>query len=1072
MSGDYSRKTFDPKRDFSGVLMQQGRVQLDADWNELVAIVSRRLRAETIDIIGRGTVPKETPDGFKIEMAGGALTIGRGRIYVDGLLAENHGREPLEFDPVLAEQRGTLAVPVDEQPYFPNVASVAPAPREGGPYLVYLDVWQREVTHLENPDLMEKAVGVDTTTRLQTVWQVRVLGNVGGNAGCDTPDAQVPGWPEIIRPSDGRLSTGAVGGASETDPCLIPPTGGYRGLENRLYRVEIHDGGISGKATFKWSRDNASIATSVTAIPALDKLTVARIGRDANLRFKVGDWMEITDDWLEFAQQPGLIRQIKDVDEATQILTLTSALSAGTFPTDGQGNTDLQRHTRIKRWDQQGKVTDAKGKLLVDLDATGSTGLIPVPASGTSIVLEDGAQITFDTPADGTYRVGDFWNFAARTVDASVEKLDQSPPRGIHHHFCRLAMVTFPNTVIDCRHLWPPDFGDAGCECSVCVTAESHNQGTLTIQQAIDQVKTIGGTVCLGVGIYSLREKPLTIMGAKSLCVRGQGSQTILTYVGSGPAILIESSTDVTMEKLALLTATRAQSTNPSVAVHNSSAVTLQRNAIVRAGASEVPTAAIGLGGILVGVLIRENLLVAPIGIGRWTAATVANTLVAVTVPRDAAMLTVDLVVQDNTFECSRYGINFDGLSLHAFPTRLAGNLLVGCSQAGIQMLGWVAPGSGLDVCYNEIHASGAGIVIGTDDARIESNNIAALKTGQGSDGIILTLGFDKTGLDRCQIFNNQIFGMAGHGIHIQKGIVRSAMIKNNFIEDVGGGGIVMDDTSIATQMTVENNHLLNLSLRSNDRKIAVIGLRVVNTLRAEIIGNTLNGVGLTAVDSPHRAGIQLINVGSGRIDGNQVLNIGPSEKFSKDTAGIECLGTFERIDITHNTVRRNEIFPKRAGDSRWFAVRLVSLASKDFLAVSASLSFASTGNLIYAFIGNRLLTLPRGREIIGLQGNLLESYGNAPVVSVNASGPLTFSTNRCLLSTSGPEQPIVDASAGAVVANANYLVGTAKVPAMTLNLPTNGPFTVLGNISSGNILVNSNPLPATPWGLLNVTAS
>src|SRR5438045_9125389 len=101
MSGDYSRKTFSPLRDFNGVLMQQGRVQLDADWNELVGIISRRLRAETTDIIGRGTVPKETPDGFKIEISGGVLTIGRGRVYVDGFLAENHGKPPLEFDALL-----------------------------------------------------------------------------------------------------------------------------------------------------------------------------------------------------------------------------------------------------------------------------------------------------------------------------------------------------------------------------------------------------------------------------------------------------------------------------------------------------------------------------------------------------------------------------------------------------------------------------------------------------------------------------------------------------------------------------------------------------------------------------------------------------------------------------------------------------------------------------------------------------------------------------------------------------------------------------------------------------------
>ena len=102
MSGDYSRQRFDPFNDFAGVLMQQGRVQLDADWNELVDIVDRRLRAETTDIIGRATVPKETPDGFKIAIVGGVPTIGRGRIYVDGLLAENHGEPPLQFDPVLA----------------------------------------------------------------------------------------------------------------------------------------------------------------------------------------------------------------------------------------------------------------------------------------------------------------------------------------------------------------------------------------------------------------------------------------------------------------------------------------------------------------------------------------------------------------------------------------------------------------------------------------------------------------------------------------------------------------------------------------------------------------------------------------------------------------------------------------------------------------------------------------------------------------------------------------------------------------------------------------------------------
>ena len=103
-----------------------------------------------------------------------------------------------------------------------------------------------------------------------------------------------------IRPrsltSAGRLTTKAVGVATPTDPCLIPPSGGYRGLENRTYRVEIHDGGEIGDATFKWSRDNASVASGVSAIENDITLTVDRAVWDSVRRFSPGDWVEITDD--------------------------------------------------------------------------------------------------------------------------------------------------------------------------------------------------------------------------------------------------------------------------------------------------------------------------------------------------------------------------------------------------------------------------------------------------------------------------------------------------------------------------------------------------------------------------------------------------------------------------------------------------------------------------------------------------------------------------------------------------------------------------------------------------------
>ena len=170
MSSDISRQRFNPANDFSSVLMQQGRVQLDADWNEWNEILDRRWRSETIDIIGRCVVPLETAAGFEIKLSGGSLTIGRGRIYVHGLQAENHGDGNLEFDPILAESRGVDPLPYEKQPYYKDPE---PLPEAGGPHLAYLDVWEREVTYVEDPNLVENAVAVDTTSRLQTAWQVR-----------------------------------------------------------------------------------------------------------------------------------------------------------------------------------------------------------------------------------------------------------------------------------------------------------------------------------------------------------------------------------------------------------------------------------------------------------------------------------------------------------------------------------------------------------------------------------------------------------------------------------------------------------------------------------------------------------------------------------------------------------------------------------------------------------------------------------------------------------------------------------------------------------------------------------
>jgi hypothetical protein len=239
MATDFSRIRANPLLDYSGVQLKQGAVLLDADANELTAIVDRRLRALAGDVLGRATVGANTPDAFRITLgatSAGAqtLNIGAGRMYVDGLLAENHGNaDPAGrvFDDLMGEERFTAPVPYESQPYLPG----APALPTAGRHLVYLDVWNREVTQLENPGLVEPAVGVETGSRLQTVWQVRVLAEqAGGSATCASPDGDLPGWSDLIAPSTGRLTTGTYEVAAVDDPCELPPTGGYRGLENQL----------------------------------------------------------------------------------------------------------------------------------------------------------------------------------------------------------------------------------------------------------------------------------------------------------------------------------------------------------------------------------------------------------------------------------------------------------------------------------------------------------------------------------------------------------------------------------------------------------------------------------------------------------------------------------------------------------------------------------------------------------------------------------------------------------------------------------------------------------------------
>lgn len=439
MNGDFTRIPYDLTKGYTRVLKQQGRVDLDADWNEHAAIQDYIERTENVDIIGHCGVPKEG-GGFAIGLTGDGsdLTISAGRIYVDGLL-----------------------VTLDEDTsYAGQVPAPVPLNQEADQTdLVYIDVWQRHVTAVEDPSIREVALGgPDTTTRLQTVWRVHTQ-RVEAGTTCDTLGDWTPAT------SGGKLTTGVSTAPPTTEPCDLTPAGGFRGLENQLYRVEIHDAGdIDDTATFKWSRDNGSVVYAIDEFvdgQPTDHIKLKSLGRDEVLTLKVDDWVEIIDDDTEMAGGPGMMAQVAEPpDEANRVITLDRDVSGF----------DLGKHPKVRRWDHS------------------DSEVLPVTAG--TIELEDGVEIEF---SGNEFQTGDYWSFAARTNTADVDRLTEEPPFGINHHYCALALVTWRPTpdetwtadMDDCRPYFPSLTNI--CAEDVCFDNEHCGApGAETVQDALD----------------------------------------------------------------------------------------------------------------------------------------------------------------------------------------------------------------------------------------------------------------------------------------------------------------------------------------------------------------------------------------------------------------------------------------------------------------------------------------------------------------------------------------------------------------------------------------------------------
>lgn len=490
--GDVSRDSFDQSKRFSRVLMQQGRVQLDADLNEQSDILLHYLRSLARDFIGPHGGSSSQP-GFtlitteaeidalndpnasrlKTSLRKSGFLIGTGRYYVDGLLCENDN------------YLGYI-----EQDGYPFSGSLTLEVIMGPPgeFLVFLDVWERHVSCNEDGSICEVALGgPDTATRGQIVSAVVVPPPGEDTQGLYDqqklhdlvkalrdakailpPDANaiatakeaLDAFAETSGVALSSITTGTlqararITGLPEGD-CNIQPEAQYRGPENQLYRVEIHRGGVawdgtsdgespagnaSTAATFKWSRDNSSIYFPILSLEG-DSVKVSHLGRDTSRSLQVDDWVEIVADDLVLQGQPGPLRQIKSVNPDELTVTLTDAV-------DLSYEEDSTLHPVLRRWDQRrSDGEDAEGLLLVK-EGTGE--------DLNWIELEDGVQIQFQRSTGASikrrYRAGDYWLIPARVATGDVlwpRELQGTkpvaralPPHGVEHHYAPIAVIS------------------------------------------------------------------------------------------------------------------------------------------------------------------------------------------------------------------------------------------------------------------------------------------------------------------------------------------------------------------------------------------------------------------------------------------------------------------------------------------------------------------------------------------------------------------------------------------------------------------------------------------------------
>jgi len=519
MGSDRARVSYDERRQYRAVIMQQGRVTVEADWNEEWQIVNEETRKEVLDIVG----PCGTPDdGYRVVAAEQLssppqphdFSVTKGTMYVGGL------RAYLPQDVLYSQQSDWIdnSSPIDSSP----ISTDTPPERE----FIYLSLREQEVGAVEDTVLREVALGgPDTAQRLRLVQRITRKGTDARD--CETAlNEAIKYWASLgytfvphddeshdmrLMPS-GTLQVSFQNVVTTPDPCEPQATSGYLGADNQLMRVQISQA-ANNNYRLLWGYDNASFLYRVTAIDdktlklassPIDDFHKPRQGQAVEvLRSAVKLDADANDTADYMASTTGFVTTLHaNYDASTGYVSLDDALLAEFT------NATETPVLFLRVWEEE-------------LPFTPGT---PIPLGDSNSNVVTGMQVTIQVNNGEFLGVGTYWQIAVRP-DTPTEVYPHrylespQPPNGPSIWVCPLAVIAWDdkgnlNLLADCRNHFDNlvDLSknkSSGC-CDVTIRPEDIT-ASVTLQSILDKYRNQEKiTVCLTPGIYTL-PRPLQL---------------------------------------------------------------------------------------------------------------------------------------------------------------------------------------------------------------------------------------------------------------------------------------------------------------------------------------------------------------------------------------------------------------------------------------------------------------------------------------------------------------------------------------------------------------------------------